>query len=87
MSDAERSEITVKAVRANWPILMVVVAGIVTWTEARMTVATLDEKMRHFEKLLSRDQFTEFAKWQEAQNWINRAQDEKLARMEKSCGN
>lgn len=60
---ANDEEITMRAVRTHWPIIIVAVLGIVAWTESRMTVNIHGEKISQIDRILNRKAFTDHAVW------------------------
>jgi len=57
-------DLTFSAIRANWPILLAFVAGIVAWTETRTALTSLQHTVGIHDTLLDREAFKEFAVWQ-----------------------
>lgn len=58
-----RSDPTVTAIRANWPILLAVIAGVMGYQAVKDQVEDNTRAVGLHDKLLNREAFTEFAVW------------------------
>ena len=64
MADDRRTDPTWTAIRQNWPLLIVVAVGLMTWGQMVYTVQQLKSDLSALQDRLSLKVVTEFAKWQ-----------------------
>ena len=57
-------DVTLGAIRANWPILMVVAALIAGGVRTEMTPELHTQRLRVIEKMLDSKSLSDFARWQ-----------------------
>lgn len=64
MSEERRADPTWEAIRQNWPIILIVVAGISAWTKTSFEIQQMQNDIEALESRLSLKTLTDFARWQ-----------------------
>jgi hypothetical protein len=57
-------DITWSAIRANWPILIIIATLIAGGVRTEMNIESNHSRLAHLERMLGSKELTSFAKWQ-----------------------